>query len=118
MSYRQFPLPPHVADRPADAAVTGETFVVFIPRAKTRPTEPYDLAQLFLEFAWSARCRDGWPGAVRVLARPLRGLKGAGLIECRTLRRSGHPAHYGFVLTPLGSEAVKGLSRDWIEEAK
>jgi hypothetical protein len=78
--------------------------------------EEYDVGQLFLEWAWEARFPEEWEGAVRALARTLRGLEGAGLIERRTIRRSGAPTHHGFVLTELGRRALHALSGDWIKE--
>ena len=74
----------------------------------------YDLAWLFTCWAWEAGVRD-WPTALRVLARALRGLERAGLIERRTRRSSGG-VHHGFVLTREGREAVFALSGDWFEE--
>ena len=52
--------------------------------------------------------------AVCVLARALRGLEEAGLIERRTIRRADGPTHHGFVLTEDGEEALRALSGDWI----
>ena len=56
--------------------------------------DPYDLERLLLEWAWSTGIRE-WQAAVRVLARTLLGLQGAGLIERRTVRRAGHATHHG-----------------------
>lgn len=92
--------------------------LVLSPRARDRMTgDRYDLAWLFLCWAWEAGYRD-WDDAVRVLARALRGLERVGLVERRTVRRAGQLTHHGFVLTDAGREAVTALSGHWIEESK
>jgi hypothetical protein len=73
----------------------------------------YDLEQLFLAWAWSAKF-GSWKNAVRVLGRALSGLEEAGLIERRTIRRGPGRVHHGFVLTADGQEAIEALRGDWI----
>jgi hypothetical protein len=79
--------------------------------------DPYDLERLFLEWAWSTGIRE-WQAAVRVLARTLHGLEGAGLIERRTVRRAGRTTHHGLVLTDLGRVALDALSGEWIKNRR
>ena len=89
---------------------------VFIAKrpATVHARDPYDLGWLFLCWAWESRS-GGWSKAVRALARALRGLEQAGLIERRNIKRAGRPTHHGFVLTDEGREAVTALSGDWIK---
>lgn len=84
------------------------------PRRSTT-TDPYDLRQLFLTWGWGSGYRD-WNAGVRALARALRGLAEAGLIERRTIRRPSGSTHHGFVLTEDGQEALQALSGDWISD--
>jgi hypothetical protein len=93
----------------------NETHTVSLRVRKTPTSDRYDLARLFMEWAWNARFPADWDDAVRVLARTLRGLEASGLIERRTIRRVGHPTHHGFVLTALGHEAVNALSGEWMK---
>lgn len=92
---------------------------VLIGPARQPTTDPYNLGQLFLEWAWGTTpmSRD-WNAATRVLARALRGLSEAGLIERRTVRRNTGETHHGFVLTEDGHEALRALAGDWIEDAR
>jgi hypothetical protein len=89
--------------------------VITTPRQAPAP-DPYDLGWVFTCWAWESGYRD-WDRAVRALARTLRGLARTGLIERRTIRRSGKSTHHGFVMTDEGRRAVDALSGDWIEEA-
>ena len=102
-------------NRPLDAP--GETVAMFYGPRRQPTGDPYDLERLFLEWAWFTQVAGGWPGAVRLLARALRGLQGAGLIERSRVRRHGHATHHGFVLTDLGQEALQALSGDWVKDA-
>ena len=95
------------ADDFVEAALAG-------PRRQTT-SDPYDLGELFLAWAWGSGYRN-WDAAVRVLARGLRGLHEAGLIERRTIRRRSGPTHHGFVLTEDGHEVLRALSGDWIPD--
>lgn len=88
---------------------------VFIGARRPTTTDPYDLGRLFLGWAWGSGYRD-WNAGVRALARALRGLAEAGLIERRTIRRVSGPTHHGFVLTDDGQEALRALSGDWITD--
>jgi len=78
-------------------------------------SDRYDLGWLFTCWVWESGFAD-WDRGVRVLARTLRGLERTGLIERRTIRRSGQPTNHGFVLTVEGRKAVEVLSGHWIEE--
>jgi DNA-binding PadR family transcriptional regulator len=89
-----------------------------IVTTKAPVLDRYDVERLFVEWVWNARFRADWDDAVRALARTLRGLEKTRLIERRTIRRTGHPTHHGFVLTDLGREAAKALSGEWIEEGQ
>jgi hypothetical protein len=90
---------------------------VFIGPRRQETNDPYDLGELFLAWAWGSGYRD-WDAAVRVLARALRGLAEAGLIERRTIRRVSGPTHHGFVLTEDGQEVLRALSGDWITDTR
>jgi hypothetical protein len=118
----QNPSPAEPAPAPANADACSPDHVEMYAVIVTPRTEPsldrYDLGQLFLEWTWSARFPGGWGASVQVLARTLRGLEQAGLIERRTIRRVGHPTHHGFVLTNLGHEAVNALSGDWMKDGQ
>lgn len=100
----------------AESCPPDDSHVVIIHPNTKRTNDRYAVDQLFTEWAWSARFKDDWDGALRALACTLRGLEGAGLIERRTVRRTGHPTHHGFRLTELGREALDALSGDWIKE--
>jgi hypothetical protein len=91
--------------------------VVFIGPRRQKTNDPYDLGELFLAWAWGSGYRD-WNAAVGVLARALRGLAEAGLIERRTIRRVSGPTHHGFVLTEDGHEVLRALSGDWIADTR
>lgn len=94
-----------------------EAVIIGPPRRPT--TDPYDLGQLFLAWAWgNTVIHHDWNAAVRTLARALRGLSEAGLIERRTIRRASGETHHGFVLTEDGHEALRALAGDWIEDAR
>jgi hypothetical protein len=97
----------------------GEDFVeaVFIGSRPRVSADRYDLEQLFLAWAWGAHYRD-WKTAVRVLARALRGLSEAGLIERRTIRRRSGQTHHGFALTADGYEGLQALAGDWIRDRR
>ena len=88
------------------------TVAIFVGTKRTRPKTLGDrLGELFLEWAWGARHRD-WEGGVRTLARTLKGLGGAGLIERQRVRGDdGQPLHL-VRLTPLGQQALALLSGD------
>ena len=90
---------------------------IFIGPRRRTSTDPYDLGELFLGWAWGSGYRD-WNTGVLALARALRGLAEAGLIERRTVRRRSGPTHHGFVLTEDGQEALRALSGDWITDAR
>jgi hypothetical protein len=93
------------------------TRAIFIGPPRQATGDPYDLSQLFLAWAWGARYRN-WNAAVRVLARALRGLSEAGLIERRTIRRASGETHHGFVLTEDGRDALHALEGDWIKDRR
>jgi hypothetical protein len=97
----------------------GDDFVeaVFIGSPPRLTDDRYRLDQLFLAWAWGAHYRD-WDAAVRVYARAVRGLAGAGLIERRTIRRRSGPTHHGFVLTADGRDALQALSGAWIADRR
>jgi hypothetical protein len=69
------------------------------------------LGRLFLEWAWATRHRD-WEAGVRTLARTLRGLEGAGLIERQRVRSDGGETLHMVRLTALGHRALSLLSGD------
>ncbi len=98
--------------------IEEEAFVqaVFIGPPRRITTDPYDLGELFVDWAWWSGYND-WNAGVRALARALRGLAEAGLIERRTIRRVSGPTHHGFVLTEDGQEALRALSGAWISDA-
>ncbi len=98
--------------------IEEEAFVqaVFIEPPRIT-TDPYDLGELFVDWAWWGGYND-WNAGVRALARALRGLAEAGLIERRTIRRVSGPTHHGFVLTEDGQEALRALSGAWISDAR
>ena len=81
-----------------------------------RSGERYDLSLLFAEWEWYAGYRALPNASVRVLARVLKRLAGAGLIERRRVRRRGRSTLHLFELTALGREAVEALSGRWIKE--
>jgi hypothetical protein len=100
------------------SAAREETRAILITGSARGADERHDVEGLFLDWAWNVDfCRD-WNGAVRLLARALRGLERAGLIERRTIRRQGHRPHHAIRLTPLGDEALVALRADWIEGGK
>jgi hypothetical protein len=104
-------------DVPASRNGDGTTIAVFFGPRRTRPKTVADrLDRLFLEWAWFTHHHD-WMPAVRTLARGLRGLEGAGLVERRRARGSdGRPLHL-LELTPLGRSALLLLSGDDSESA-
>ena len=112
--------PDNVNPDPRDSElIEEEAFVqaVFIGPPRRITTDPYDMGELFVDWAWWGGYRD-WNDGVRALARALRGLAEAGLIERRTIRRVSGPTHHGFVLTEDGQEALRALSGDWIGDAR
>lgn len=114
--------PPDQDDSPDECNTDddgGEDFVeaVFIGSGPLVPADRYDLEELFLTWAWGAHYRDG-KTAVRALARALRGLSEAGLIERRTVRRGSGQTHHGFILTADGVEALQALAGDWIRDRR
>ena len=120
MTDYRFPSDPDDSPDECDTNIDdAEDFVeaVFISSRPPASSGGYDLEQLFLAWAWGAGYRD-WDTAVRVLARALRGLSEAGLIERRTIRRRSGQTHHGFVLTADGHEALQALAGDWIRERR
>jgi len=108
----------HAGDDGVSVTEDDDLVEAVITTPRQAPTaERYDLGWLFTHWAWESGYRD-WVRAVRVLARTLRGLERTGLIERRTIRRAGQPAHHGFVLTREGQEALVALSGDWIAEVE
>ena len=87
------PEPPSSSPEAGELSASEETTVIFVAPQGTPSNERYALEHLFVAWAWNARFpdgADGWNGAVRALARSLKGLEGAGLIERRTIRRAVH----------------------------
>jgi hypothetical protein len=113
------PIPPQESEAcdPASPKLE-ETRVEIRFQGEKTAAGPYDLEQLFVEWAWHVSARRDWDAAVRLLARTLRGLEGAGLIERRTIRRVGRKPHHIVRLTPLGEEALVPLSGDWLDGAE
>ena len=111
------PIPPQESDAcdPASPKLEETRVEIRIQGEKT-VARPYDLEQLFVEWAWHVSVHRDWDEAVRVLARALRGLERAGLIERRTIRLPGHKPHHAVRLTPLGKEALVALRGDWIDD--
>lgn len=101
-------LPPH------PSGSLNDLHIFVIEGRRRTGADPYALGVLFLEWAWGAEFPGGWPQSVRALACALRGLRRAGLIERRTIRRPGHSTHHGLVLTTLGHEALKALGGEWL----
>jgi hypothetical protein len=112
--------PDDLNPEPDDAHLIEEDdFVqaIFIGPPRQPTADAYDLGQLFLCWASGTGYRDRNTGA-RALARALRGLAAAGLIERRTIRRVSGPTHHGFVLTEGGEKALRALSGDWISHSR
>jgi len=86
------------------------TVAIFVGPNLARPKTLGDrLGELFLEWAWATRHRD-WEAAVRTLARTLKGLEGAGLINRHRARGvDGQPLHL-VRLTELGQRALSLMS--------
>jgi DNA-binding PadR family transcriptional regulator len=91
------------------------TVAIFRGPRKEPTGDRYDMEQLFSEWCWGTGI-GSWKDGVRLLARALRGLEEAGLIERRTIRRGPGRTHHGFTLTPLGEEALKALRGDWLAQ--
>ena len=88
----------------------SKTVAIFIGPKRTRPRAlSVRLDRLFLEWAWATR-HEEWTQAVRTLARTLKGLEGAGLIERERVRGDDGRALHLLRLTPLGSSALTLLS--------
>lgn len=118
MTDRSFP--DDLNPEPADPELIREDDLVeaiFIGPPRQPTADPYDLGELFLGWSWGSGYRN-WNNGVRALARALRGLTEAGLIERRTIRRVSGPTHHGFVLTEDGEKALRALSGDWISNAR
>ncbi len=79
----------------------GPIEVAFLRRRTAPPTIEERLSHAFLCWAWHTGFPD-WPDAVRALARALRGLEGAGLVERHTDRVSGSGPVHGITLTADG----------------
>ena len=96
-------------EHPTDAI---RTVVIFGGAKPARPKTLGDrLGELFLEWAWATRHRD-WERAMRTLARTLKGLEGAGLIERQRVHGEGGETLHLVRLTALGEFAVALLSGD------
>ena len=79
----------------------GPGEVAFLRRRTAPPTTEERLSHAFLCWAWEAAFPD-WQDAVRALARALRGLERAGLVERHTDRVSGRGPIHGITLTADG----------------
>ena len=96
-------------ERPAD---DSRTVVTFGGAKPARPKTLGDrLGELFLEWAWATRHRD-WERAVRTLARTLKGLEDAGLVERLRVHGEGGETLHLVRLTGLGEFALALLSGD------
>jgi hypothetical protein len=99
------------AGRPADrhAAESQTTYAIFTPPKGTRPVTLADrLSYLFLHIAWESG-HPRWESAVRTVARMLRGLEGAGLIERQRISAADGRAVHLIRVTALGQEALRLL---------
>ena len=86
----------------------GQTEVVFRRRQQTPPTIHDRLAWTVSLWADEGQY-PSWSAAVRALARNLRGLEAAGLINRRTVRHPGHPPLHGVTLTDAGHKCLAAL---------
>ena len=93
----------------------AKTVAIFFGPKRNRPKAvSVRLDRLFLEWAWATR-HEEWTQAVRTLARTLKGLEGAGLIERERVRGDdGQPLH---LLRPTerGKRALALLGGDDLE---
>jgi hypothetical protein len=88
------------------------TVAIFVGTKRTRPKTLGDrLGELCLEWAWATGHRD-WEAGVRTLARTLKGLDGAGLIERHRVHGDDEQPLHLLRLTPLGQQALALLSGD------
>lgn len=97
-------------ERHVDDDIT--TVAIVVGAKRTRPKTLGDrLGEMFLEWSWATGYRD-WEAGVRILARTLKGLEGAGLIERQRVRGDDdQPVHLAR-LTPLGLRALSLLDGD------
>lgn len=87
----------------------GQTEVVFRRRQQTPPTI-HDRLEWTVGLWADAGQYPSWPDAVRALARNLRGLEAAGLINRRTVRHPGQPPLHGVTLTEAGHKCLAALN--------
>jgi hypothetical protein len=99
------------AGRPAAPRVAESqtTDAILTPPKGTRPVTLADrLSHLFLHVAWESG-HPRWESAVRTVARMLRGLAGAGLIERQRISAADGRAVHLIRVTALGQEALRLL---------